>query len=213
MHPAIQLIVNDLAVARGTRTIFEGLSLTLEAGEALTLVGPNGAGKTTLLRCLAGLLPAAFGSVWLNGRDGDRSIGEQCHYIGHLNGVKPALTVLENLAFFAVFLGGNQDDTAQAADSLMLSDLEDVPAAFLSAGQKRRLGLARLLCAKRPVWFLDEPAVSLDRASQEILARIVSAHLAAGGIVAAATHTPLGWSDAKTLDFGEIAARLRVSST
>lgn len=207
MHPAIQLIVNDLGAARGTRTIFRGLNLTVEAGEALTLTGPNGSGKTTFLRCLAGFLPAATGSVQLAGGDDERSVGEQCHYIGHLNGVKPALTVSENLAFFANFLGGKQERTAQAADRLTLADLEDIPAAYLSAGQKRRLGLARLICAERPLWLLDEPAVSLDQASQRILASIAEEHLARGGIVVAATHTSLGWSEAKTLDFREIAER------
>ena len=206
MHPARQLIVNNLEAARGTRTIFQGLSLAVEAGEALTLIGPNGAGKTTLLRCLAGFLTPVSGAVRLDGGDDERSVGEQCHYIGHLNGVKPALTVSENLAFFAQFLGDRPEATAKAAERLMLANLEDIPAGYLSAGQKRRLGLARLLCADRPLWLLDEPAVSLDHASQEILAGIVGEHLAGGGIVVAATHTPLGWSEAKTLDFREIAA-------
>lgn len=213
MHPAIQLIVNDLSAARGTRTIFQELNLTVEAGEALTLIGPNGAGKTTFLRCLAGFIPALSGSASLAGGDDESSVGEQCHYIGHLNGVKPALTVSENLAFFADFLGGTRERTAQAAERLTLADLEDIPAAYLSAGQKRRLGLARLLCAERPLWLLDEPAVSLDSASQEILAGVASEHLARGGIVVAATHTPLGWSEAKTLDFAEIAARRGAKGT
>ncbi len=205
-HPARQLIVNNLEAARGTRTIFHGLNLAVEAGEALTLIGPNGAGKTTLLRCLAGFLRPVSGTVRLDGGDEERSVGEQCHYIGHLNGVKPALTVSENLAFFARFLGDHPEATANAAERLMLANLKDIPAAYLSAGQKRRLGLARLLCAERPLWLLDEPAVSLDDASQEILAAIVGEHLADGGILVAATHTPLGWSEAKTLDFREIAA-------
>ena len=206
-HSAIQLVVKDLAATRGTRTIFQNLCIEVEAGEALTLVGPNGAGKTTLLRCLAGFLPAASGTVEIPGGDDERSVGEQCHYIGHLNGIKPALTVSQNLAFFADFLSSGRGTTAQAAERFVLSDLEDIQAAYLSAGQKRRLGLARLLCAERPLWFLDEPAVSLDQASQEILAGVVGEHLSRGGIVVAATHTPLGWSEAKILDFREIAAQ------
>ena len=201
---AIQLIVNNLAAMRGTRTVFRHLDLTANAGDAYAIIGPNGAGKTTFLRCIAGLLPPAAGSVALTGGDDERSVGEHCHYIGHLNGIKPALSVIENLQFYSHFLGGG--DVWAAAGQLALADLEDIPAAYLSAGQKRRLGLARLLCAYRPVWLLDEPAVSLDKASQDILAQIVSDHLRGGGIVLAVTHTPLGWETAKTLDFARIAA-------
>ncbi len=204
--PAIRLIVNDLAVARGTRIVFAGLGFEVASGEALTLVGPNGVGKTTLLRAIAGFLPAAHGTVALAGGDTERSVGEQSHYVGHLNGIKPSLTVSENLTFFADFLGGDRAMTASAASQLALADLEDVPAAYLSAGQKRRLGLARLICAKRPLWLLDEPAVSLDAASQKILGGMVAAHLAEGGMAIAATHTLLGWGEGKTLDLGRMAA-------
>jgi heme exporter protein A len=204
---AIQLIVNNLAAMRGTRIIFQNLSLTAKSGDAYAIIGPNGAGKTTFLRCVAGFLAPAFGSVLVTGGADEQSVGEQCHYIGHLNGIKPALTVLENLTFFAEFLGGNCTEIAQVADRFALGELVDIPAAYLSAGQKRRLGLARLLCAERPIWLLDEPAVSLDQASQRILAGIVAAHLAAGGIVVAVTHTPLGWDTVETLEFGNVAAR------
>jgi heme exporter protein A len=201
-HPAIGLIVNKLAAMRGTRIIFRGLDLRIEGGHALTVVGPNGAGKTTLLRCIAGFLPPAHGTVTLAGGDEERSLGEQCHYIGHMNGIKPALTVSANLGFFANFLGGAPEGTALAAERLALAELEDIPAAYLSAGQKRRLGLARLICAPRPLWLLDEPAVSLDEASQRILAGMVAEHLAGGGIALAATHTALGWDGAEMLDLG-----------
>jgi heme exporter protein A len=201
---AIQLIVNNLAAMRGTRTVFRNLDLTANAGDAYAIIGPNGAGKTTFLRCIAGLLPPASGSVALTGGDDERSVGEHCHYIGHLNGIKPALSVIENLQFYSRFLGGG--DVWAAAGQLALADLEDIPAAYLSAGPKRRLGLARLLCAYRPVWLLDEPAVSLDKASQDILAQIVTDHLRGGGIVLAVTHTPLGWDTARTLDFGRLVA-------
>jgi heme exporter protein A len=204
-------MVHDLCVARGTRLILRDVNAEISGGEALTLIGPNGAGKTTLLRTLAGLLPAQSGSIRLTGGDGDRSVGEQCHYVGHLNGIKPALTVAENVAFFADFLGVAAERAGQAAETLGLGDLEDVPAALLSAGQKRRLGLARLLCAERPLWLLDEPAVSLDAASQLVLSRMVAAHLAGGGMVAAATHTPLGWTDAKTMDLGTAGLALAVA--
>jgi len=183
--------------------VFRNLDVTAKAGDAYAIIGPNGAGKTTFLRCVAGLLAPASGSVTLEGGDGERSVGEQCHYIGHLNGIKPALSVLENLQFYCRFLGGD-GDIQLVAERLALSELEDIPAAYLSAGQKRRLGLARLLCAHRPLWLLDEPAVSLDQASQDILAQIVADHMRGGGIVLAVTHTPLGWETAETLDFGRL---------
>jgi heme exporter protein A len=205
-HPAIRLIVNDLSAARGARLIFQNLSLEVGAGEALTLTGPNGVGKTTLLRTLAGFIPAAAGSAVLTGGDAEKSLGEQSHYIGHLNGIKPSLSVLENLIFFAEFLGGAEAAAMAATERLGLGELEDVPAAYLSAGQKRRLGLARLICAARPVWLLDEPAVSLDAASQALLGGMVAEHLAGGGIVIAATHMPLGWVESRSLDLGQMAA-------
>jgi heme exporter protein A len=206
-HPATKLIVHDLSVLRGTRIIFEGLELEAGSGEALTVIGPNGAGKTTLLRSIAGFLPAAYGEIALEGGDGEKGVGEQAHYIGHLNGIKSALTVCENLEFFADFLGGDRGDVAAAADSLALGELMDIPAAYLSAGQKRRLGLARLVCAWRPVWLLDEPAVSLDVASQSILGDIVAGHLRKGGIVIAVTHMPLGWGAARRFDFAAFGGR------
>ena len=195
-------MVHDLCVMRGARLILRDVGFEIAAGEALTLTGPNGAGKTTLLRTLAGFLRPLSGTIRLMGGDEDQGVGEQCHYVGHLNGIKPALTVVENLEFFANFLSGTAGMASKAAATLGLSDLEDVPAALLSAGQKRRLGLARLLCAERPLWLLDEPAVSLDTASQTVLSAMVRAHLGKGGIVAAATHTPLGWADARTVDLG-----------
>lgn len=194
-HTAIQLIVNNLAAIRGPRIIFQNFNLAARSGDAFVIVGPNGAGKTTFLRCIAGLLEPFHGQISVTGTEEERSVGESCHYIGHLNGIKPALTVAENLSFFAHYLGDGAENIAAASDRLGLSDLEDIPAAYLSAGQKRRLGLARLLCAQRPIWLLDEPAVSLDTASQGILAEIVGAHLKAGGIVLAVTHMPLGWDD------------------
>lgn len=208
-HLPIKLLAEGVVVLRGGRRVISGLSLTAAAGEALILTGRNGIGKTTLLRALAGFLPLAGGAVRLEGQPADASVGEACHYVGHLNGVKPALTVIETLRFFAAYLGGGRDAPDFAAERLGLLDLSEIPAGYLSAGQKRRLGLARLVCAERPVWLLDEPAVSLDTASQQVLAGMVNEHLGRGGIVVAATHTGLGWENMRTLDLGEAARGAR----
>jgi heme exporter protein A len=191
---------------RGLRVLFEGLSFTISTGEALMLTGPNGVGKTTLLRTIAGFIKPHAGAVILEGGDSEQTLGEQCHYVGHLNGVKPSFNVEENLHFFATFLGGAPEDEEIAAETLDLTALLDIPAGYLSAGQKRRLGLARLLCARRPIWLLDEPAVSLDTRSTGILADVVSQHLEQGGLVISVTHTPLGWTSATNLNLGEFIA-------
>ena len=194
------LRIENLTVRRGERTVLAGLSLHAEPGEALLLTGPNGAGKTTLIRAIAGLLPLAGGAIALDGTaDPDASIAEQAHYVGHLNGLKPALTVAENARFWARYLGGSEDDVGTALAQFRLQELAPIPAAYLSAGQKRRLGLCRLLVARRLLWLMDEPAVSLDKASQALLAEAVNRHLAAGGIVVAATHQPLGFEPAREL--------------
>jgi heme exporter protein A len=203
----MQLIADRLGAIRGGRTLFSELSFVVEGGEALLLLGPNGAGKTTLIRMIAGLLAPAGGSVRVEGGDTEQSVGEQCHYVGHLNALKASLTVEENASFWCRFLGGgvarNRIDAALAAFGL--AHLRDIPAAYLSAGQKRRLGLARVLLAVRPIWLLDEPTVSLDRAAQAALTRAVDAHIAAGGLVVAATHTPLGFAKARELHLGSTA--------
>ncbi|MEZ5817015.1 MAG: heme ABC exporter ATP-binding protein CcmA [Hyphomicrobiaceae bacterium] len=192
------LVVENLTVRRGERTILAGLSLRADAGAALLLTGPNGAGKTTLIRAVAGLLPVAEGRIRLEGtdQDADLEVSERCHYVGHLNGIKPALTVSENALFWANYLGGTMDDVTAALDQFRLLELGPIRAGYLSAGQKRRLGLSRLLVARRPVWLMDEPAVSLDKASQGLLAEAANKHLANGGIVVAATHQPLGFAPA-----------------
>ena len=166
----MKLIAEGLTSIRGGRTLFAGLSFAVGAGEALLLLGPNGAGKTTLIRTIAGLLGPAAGTIRLEGGDAERSVGEQCHYVGHLNAVKSSLTVEENATFWCRFLGGRRDGLDAALAAFGLAALRDIPAAYLSAGQKRRLGLARVLLADRPIWLLDEPTVSLDRAAQEVLA-------------------------------------------
>jgi heme exporter protein A len=201
----MKLIAEGLASIRGGRTLFASLSFAVGAGEALLLLGPNGSGKTTLIRTLAGLLAPAAGRVHLEGGDAERSVGEQCHYVGHLNALKSSLTVEENATFWCRFLGGGRDGLDNALAPFGLAALRDIPAAYLSAGQKRRLGLARLLLAERPIWLLDEPTVSLDTAAQAALGGIVEGHLAKGGLVVAATHVPLGLSNARELHLGGMA--------
>ena len=191
----MKLTAEKLVIERGGRVVVDGMSLQVVSGEALLLMGPNGAGKTTLLRALAGYLPMTKGSIVLDDGDSGKSVGEQTHTVGHANAIKANLTVGENVAFWADYLGGSDGIAARtgaALDAFALTDLFDFPASYLSAGQKRRLGLARLLAATRPIWLLDEPTVSLDTASTLLLAKAVNDHTAHGGIAIAATHLQLG---------------------
>ena len=202
----MQLIGDKLSSVRGGRVLFANLSFAVAGGEALVVTGANGSGKTSLLRTIAGLLPAAEGQIRLEGAPGDQPLRERCHYVGHRNAIRAALTVAENAGFWTHFLGDASDRLERALDALGLSALRDIPAGYLSAGQQRRLGLARLLLAARPVWLMDEPSASLDEAAQGMLAAAVNVHLAAGGIAVAATHVPLGFGGAPTLQLGPVAA-------
>ena len=200
----MKLTVDTLHLERGARSVIANLSFAVGAGEALILTGANGAGKTTLLRALAGLLPPSDGKITLDGGASDATLAEQCHFIGHQNGLKSTLTASENLAFWGQYLDATPatPQTARIANALAhfnLTPLASIPAGYLSAGQKRRLGLARLLVTPRPVWLLDEPTVSLDAASVSLLASVINAHVAAGGIVIAATHLPLGLTSTREL--------------
>lgn len=186
--PAMQIEASGLSVERGGRVIFAGLGFRLGPGEALVVKGPNGAGKSTLLRALAGLLPLAAGQIALSPETEARR-GELCHYIGHADALKPALTLIENLAFSSALLGGQ--NVEHAIGRLGLAAVADLPAAYLSAGQKRRAALARLVAVQRPLWLLDEPLTALDAASQESVGELMREHLAAGGLLVAATHAPL----------------------
>jgi heme exporter protein A len=198
----MRLSGRDLACLRGGREVFAGLNFAAESGEALVVTGHNGAGKTTLLRLIAGLLEPAQGEIELSGGAADASLPEQAHYLGHRDALKPALTVLENLQFWYAFLGGRDAPAASALDAVGLAGLAGLPAGYLSAGQRRRLSVARLLAAPRPVWLLDEPTAALDSAGQQRLLRLMQAHLAGGGIIVAATHGPLGLDGAEELRLG-----------
>jgi heme exporter protein A len=200
----MQLRVWDLTIDRGGRRVIAGLSFAAAQGVALVVTGPNGAGKTSLLRALAGFLPIEAGSFALDGGDAERTVGEQAHYLGHADGVKAALTAGENLAFAAAMLGGDASRAAQlgALSALGLSHVIDFPARLLSAGQRRRVALARLMIAKRPLWLLDEPTTALDAVAQVAFAAIMRAHVEDGGIVVAAVHGDLGLGGAQELRLG-----------
>jgi len=199
----MRLNVTALACRRGHKTLFSGISFALGGGEALLLHGPNGAGKSSLLRLIAGLLRPTAGEIGLEGGDGERTIAEQAHYLGHQDALKPSLSVAENLSFWMQFLGARPGVAPDAAlDAVGLLALSELPAGYLSAGQRRRLSLARLLCARRPIWLLDEPSSALDASGQQQLSTAMHAHLREGGLILAATHTPLGLPQAQVLRLG-----------
>jgi heme exporter protein A len=194
---------------RGERLVFEGVSFALGAGEALVLRGPNGSGKTTLLRLLAGLLRREAGTLAWRGREVSEEPEEwraALCFVGHAEAVKPLLTVSENVAFWARVAGAGDARVAGALERFGLGALAEVPARFLSAGQRRRTGIARLLAAPAPVWLLDEPTVSLDTDSVATLAAVMAEHRADGGLVVAAAHGELGLERARTLAFAGAAA-------
>ena len=189
------LHIDDLAVQRGERILFKGFSLTVAAGEAVALVGANGAGKTSLLRCVAGLLRPIAGNIRF--RDGETETDPEdarrfgCHMVGHQDGLKGARTAREELAFQAGWTGGDASSALVAAERLGLTRLLDLPVRVLSAGQRRRLALARLIAAPRSLWLLDEPLAPLDAASRLLLGEVMAEHVAGGGLILAAVHDPL----------------------
>jgi heme exporter protein A len=188
----MRLAGRGIRCVRGGREVFSDLDFAAASGEALAVTGPNGSGKTSLLRLIAGLLTVTGGSIDLEGGEAELTLPEQAHYLGHRDALKPALSVLENLSFWRHFLGGEAFDTAASLAAVGLDHAAHLPAAFLSAGQRRRLSVARLLAVRRPIWLLDEPTSALDAAGQSLFAGLMHDHLSRGGLIVAATHAPLG---------------------
>jgi heme exporter protein A len=188
----MQLSGRGVRCVRGGREVFSGLDFVISSGEALAVTGANGSGKTSLLRMIGGLLALAGGSIDLEGGEGELTLAEQAHYLGHRDAMKPALSVLENLSFWRNFLGGEVLDAGQSLKLAGIEHAAHLPAAYLSAGQRRRLSIARLIAVRRPIWLLDEPTSALDAAGQALFTDVMRDHLARGGLVIAATHASLG---------------------
>lgn len=199
----MELTAKHLTCERGGRIVFRDVSLSLKPGQLMQLTGPNGSGKSSLLRLIAGLNEAQAGTVELAGGSEDLTIGQQAHYVAHQEPVKSALSVAENLSFWRDFLGGG--DVDEALEAFDLSRLASYPAGLLSAGQKRRLALARIVLVPRVLWLLDEPTVGLDTASLERLVKVMARQLDGGGMIIAATHVPLGREPDMRLDLGGAA--------
>lgn len=206
---------NDLTCVRGERTVFQGLSFSIDAGGMLLLVGPNGSGKSSLLRLMAGLLQPAHGVIqWhdTDTREDPEAHNGRLHYVGHHDAIKPVLSVAENLRFWAEMHGGADGAHGRvlnALDGFGIPHLADVPARFLSAGQRRRTSLARILASNAPIWLLDEPTTALDKDAIAALEGIIADHRAAGGMAIISTHSPINGEGAETLDLTPFAKAAR----
>ena len=207
----MKLQIENLAVMRGEEMILSALSFDVSSGQALIVRGHNGSGKSTLLRAISGLLPIESGSISLQEPDPEfagSAVVDLCHYLGGENAMKPAMSVAENLQFWQNFAGQPHLDIDDALDMVGLDGLQSVPFAHLSTGQRRRIGIARLLVSYRPIWILDEPTSGLDAASEKQFADLMNVHLEDGGIIIAATHIPLGLEKAPVLVLGESSGEL-----
>lgn len=194
----MRLIARGISCIRGGRSLYYGVSFSLADGELLLLTGPNGAGKTSLLRQLAGLLPLSGGTI--ESQDFDRT--EDTHFFGHAAALKEALTAAENLAFWCELYGGDAALASTALAKLMLGGLAHLPARVLSAGQKRRLALSRLVAIRRKLWLLDEPDTALDAEGRATLLELITAHRAGGGMIVIASHGTLNVAASQTLALG-----------
>ena len=199
----MRISASNLGCVRGSREIFRNVNFNVASGQALAVLGPNGAGKSSLLRMVAGLLRIDSGGLGLEGGDDELTIPEQAHYLGHQDALKPSLSVTENLGFWAGYLGNGRAGVTEALEAVGLDTIRDLPAGYLSAGQRRRLSIARLVSVPRPIWLLDEAAAALDQAAQGRLIDLMRRHLAGGGLILAATHAPLGL-DAQELRLGAV---------
>lgn len=197
----MQLTAEALAAERGGRPVFCDVEFSLRDGGLLAITGPNGAGKSTLLRIIAGLLRPVAGSIRLEPA-ADAPRAASMHYLGHLDGLKNALTVRENLVFWRRTAGPAGLAPIDALDEVGLAHLIDLPAAYLSAGQRRRVAISRLLAVRRPIWLLDEPTAALDAASEARLGELIAGHLHGGGMVLAATHLALPVSPTAAIRLG-----------
>jgi heme exporter protein A len=207
------LAVRDLACRRGDRLIFSDLTFTLEPGDALAVTGPNGAGKSSLLRVLAGLIPPFAGTIdYRPAQEASEGAWAGIGYVGHLDAAKADLTALETLAFWARLADRRQAEARarRALDAYGVAHLADLPMRFASAGQKRRVALARLLAAPARLWLLDEPSVALDSDGQTRLAEVIARHRAAGGLIVSATHQDLALPGAQSLTLAPAAAPVDV---
>lgn len=198
----MRLQVENLAGERGGETIFSALSFELSSGEALVVTGPNGSGKSTLLRIICGLLTPEEGTVTLFDEGVSLPVRAACHYLGHQNAMKPALSVRENLLFWQNFNGDPHLDIDEALEAVDLPGVEHFPFGYLSTGQKRRVSIAKLLVSHRPLWVVDEPTAGLDKASEARFAGLMRKHMQDGGLVIAATHIPLGLDAVSGAGFG-----------
>lgn len=195
--------IEQLACGRGENVLVRDLSLALAAGNGLLLRGPNGSGKSTLLLTLAGLLPPVSGTIRFHGHDADT--GPVLHHCGHRNAIRPRLTVMETLAFWAAINGAHGISAAAALEKVGLARTARLDAGYLSAGQQRRLALARLLVSPRPLWLLDEPYAALDGEGHELVASLIAEHLAQDGLAIIATHDDIAVPDLSTLMLGAAA--------
>jgi len=201
----MRLEAENLGGERGGETIFSNLSFTLDGGEALVVTGPNGSGKSTLLRIICGLLAPEEGRIALIEDGASLPVQASCHYLGHQNAMKPALSVRENLLFWQRFNGAGALDIDDALEAVNLPGVEHLPFGYLSTGQKRRVSIAKLLVSHRPLWIVDEPTAGLDKASETRFAVLMRDHLQQGGMIIAATHIPLGLEGANTLDMARFS--------
>lgn len=201
----MKLKVENMKLTRAGQDVVEGLSFEVSAGQALLVKGENGSGKSTTLRGVAGLLPLQEGEISLideAGKQFENPVREYCHYLGHQNGMKPSLSVHENLDFWQKFMGENLLSVEEALEEVDLIHTIDLPYYYLSAGQKRRVAIARLLVSDRPIWILDEPTSGLDAQSVTLFTSLAKAFVEDDGILIAATHLPLGLENTQTLEIG-----------